>query len=272
MTDPKGTAAHESHLMATAHKEKTPAPSDKQPDRSGQVMEKPSLYTLLEADEEFYRTMSSELADIPARMRVPPFLIEDLVQEAWLSALQQDDPFVGEDGKRRLHGLLRKVVHDKAVDLRRHLDLIPCQSFDGQEMALIDEAEAQRAEMTEQREWLEALLEEAGGDHQENKEWVRAHFFQRVTVAELAQRSGMSVDAVESRIRRLVDKMREKARRSFRRKPNADFELASQGKKLEENRKRRDGIDPSHTAIIIEAQKATGNNRGRRRRLRASDG
>jgi|SRR5579884_208621 len=214
MTNPKGTA-HESHLVATADKEKTPAPSDKKPDRSGQGINKSALDKLLETDEEFYRTMSRELDQVLLRRKVPPLLIEDLVQEAWLSAVQHGDLFVGGNARRRLRGFLRKAARDKAVDLRRHLGLLFCQSFDGQEMALIDEAQAQRAELAEQHEWLEVLLENVGGDHQENKELVHAHFFQGVTVAELAQRLDMSVDAVDCRIRRLVEKMREKARKKF---------------------------------------------------------
>jgi RNA polymerase sigma factor (sigma-70 family) len=214
MTNPKGTA-HESHLVATADTERTHSPSDQKPDRSSQGIEKPSLYTLLGTDEEIHRMMSRELADILIRMKIPPFLIEDLVQEAWLSAVQHGELFVGADAKRLLRGFLRKAVHDKAVDLRRHLDLCPCQFLDGQKMEFSDEAEAQRAEMAEQHEWLEALLEDAGLGHEENKELLRAHFFQGVTISELAQRSGMSVDAVGSRIRRLVDKMREKVRKNF---------------------------------------------------------
>lgn len=212
MTNPKGTAAHDIPHAAAADKERTHSPSDNKPDRSGQGIEKPSLYTLLEADEEFYRTMSKELTKILVRMKVPPFMIEDLIQEAWLSAVRRRDLFVGSDARRRLHGFLRKAVHDQAVDLHRHLDPFPCQSFDGQETALSDEAEARRAEWAEQHEWLEALLENVGRDHERNKELLRAHFFQGVTVAELAQRLEMTVDAVDCRIRRLVEKLREKAR------------------------------------------------------------
>lgn len=82
-------------------------------------------------------------------------------------------------------------------------------------MELSDEAEIGRTDRAEQHEWLEALLEDASGDHEENKELVRAHFFQGVTVSQLAQRLGMTVDAVDCRIRRLVERMREKAREKF---------------------------------------------------------
>ncbi|HTU91325.1 MAG TPA: sigma-70 family RNA polymerase sigma factor [Gemmataceae bacterium] len=212
MMNLKGTLAHGIHPVAPGDKESTHSPADEKPYRIGQGIEKSAFDKLLASNEEFFRTMSMELADMLVRMRIPSFLIEDLIQEAWLSAVQHRDLFVGEYAKRLLRGFLRKAVHDKAVDVRRHLDSCPFQSFDGQEMALTDEVEAQRAELAEQHELLEALLDDAGGDHEENKELVRAHFVQGVTVAELAQRSGWSVDAVESRIRRLVEKMRANAK------------------------------------------------------------
>jgi RNA polymerase sigma factor (sigma-70 family) len=213
MKNPKGTAAHEMHLVATTDKKRKHSPPEDKSYQSVRGIAKSAFDKLLETDKGFYRTMNKELADILVRVKIPPFLLEDLVQEAWLSAVQHGDLFVGSDAKRRLRGFLRKAVHDKAVDLLRHLDLSPSQSLGGQEMALRDEAEAQRAEMAEQHEWLEALLEEAGLNHEENKELVRAHFFQGVPLSELAQRLGMTEDAVDCRIRRLVERMCEKARK-----------------------------------------------------------
>ena len=211
----KGTLAHEIHFVAMADQERTDSPAYDKNCWNGQGIENSALDKLLETDEDFYRMMNRELGGILVRMRIPPFLIEDLVQEAWLSAIQHRDLFVGGHVKRRLRGFLRKVVRNKVVDVRRHSALYPCQSFDGDEMEWRDEAEARHSAMAEQHELLEALLDDAGGDHEENKCLVRAHFFQGVTVSELAERSGITVDAVDSRIRRVLDKMRDSAGKFF---------------------------------------------------------
>lgn len=58
------------------------------------------------------------------------------------------------------------------------------------------------------------LLEEATLANEENLRLLRAHFFQGIPLSELAQQFGMTVDAVDCRIRRLLEKTHEFAEKS----------------------------------------------------------
>jgi RNA polymerase sigma factor (sigma-70 family) len=151
------------------------------------------------------------LSDIVARLKVPEYLIEDLVQEAWVSAVQhgdQFDRFTEEELKRRLPGLLRKMVHDKAVDLLRHLDCSPCQSLHAVGVEPIDDAEPTRVKTAERRAQLATLLarlqQEEPGDH-----WLLCeHRLERRKIRELAEEKGWTEHKVRCRLYRAMEKLR----------------------------------------------------------------
>lgn len=218
MKNPHRTTAYEMHLVAMTDKKGKHSPPDDKLDRSGRGIEKSALDKLLEMDKEFHPTTSKELADILVRMKIPPFLIEDLVQEAWLSAVQHSelfDQFEAREPKRRLLGFLTKVVHDKAVDILRRLDCYPCESLDAEEAEPIDDAEAKHAKAAEQREWLETLLAKIRPGHEDNVLLFRLHFFEEYSIQQLAQKFGITTDAVDGRVRRLMNKLREAAEGSL---------------------------------------------------------
>lgn len=171
-----------------------------------------ALDVLLETNDESYRTVSECLARLLARMKIPASLREDLVQEGWVYAVQhrdQFDQFEAGELKRRLLGLLRKVVHDKAVDMLRHLDCCACESLDAEEAEPIDDAESKHAKTTERREWLDALLETIRPGHEDNVLLFRLHFFDEYSIQELAQKFGRTAKSVDNRIRRVTNNLRQ---------------------------------------------------------------
>lgn len=211
MNNLKKTTAQESHPAATAEKMAPHYPLDGNHHPVGDSIKKTAFENLLNTEEELYQEVSLYLTEMLVRMKVPRSWIEDLVQEAWKSAAEHREIFAEKDVKPRLYGLLRRVAHDKAVDLFRHLDHCPCESLDAEGIEPIDGAEAKRAETSEQREMLDALLEEVRPDHEENMLLLRLHYFQGFSIQELAQRFGRTPKAVDNRIRRALIELRELA-------------------------------------------------------------
>lgn len=194
-------------------------------------VEPSALDNFLKRDEAFFRRESRLLAVVAARMRVPMSEMEDLLQEAWLSAVEHRDQFEEVELKPRLHGWMRAVIYGKAVDLQRHLGCRSCQSLSEEAIDLIDETPARSAAMAELREWLDALLAEASQGNEENLRLLHAFFFQERSINELAQQFGMTGDAVKGRIRRLAQRARALAKRKPSRKSKGAFDFAGSEKK-----------------------------------------
>lgn len=211
MMNYQGTTAQGINLAATADTKDLHSPSDGKPHASGHGIKKSVLDTLLKADMKFYRTVSRHLADNLAQMKMPSFLMEDLVQEAWLSAVQHRDrfdPLTEEELKRQLPGLLGKIVHDKAVDLLRHLCCCPCQSLDAEGIEPLDNAETQRAEKAETRAQLVALVERLQREDPQGHWLVCEHHLKKRTIRELAGERGWTENQVRCCLYRAMEKLR----------------------------------------------------------------
>lgn len=179
-------------------------------DRRGQKANQSAFDQLLEWDKAFFRTVNRQLTRIAASLGVPPSEVERVVAEAWRKAVEHRDRFEGDAIKQRLRSWLMKVVYGKSVDALRRLSKHPYESLNTCEDELIDPTEAKCAKATEIHEWLE----EAGQGNEENVCLLRLHYFQGITIPELARMYGMTAKSVESRIRRLVKKMGELAKRN----------------------------------------------------------
>ncbi len=196
-----------------------------------QPVEQSALDALLKWDETFYRTESKRLSVVAVQMRVPLSEIEDVVDEAWLSAVEHCAQFEGAEIKPRLHSWMQTVVFGKAVDWHRHHGCCPCVSLTQEGIEPIDAAQARRAEIEELREWLEALLEEASLGNEENLRLLHAHFFQGVSIQELARQFGLTADAVSGRIRRLEEKVRTLVEKKSKPQSQDSLRLRSRRKK-----------------------------------------
>ena len=178
---------------------------------------KPSAFDhLLKQNEAFFWMESRFLAAIAARIGVPRSDVEDVVAEVWVSVVKHRDKLVGAvDLKKQLHCLLRKIVQDKARDRRRHLQACPCQSLSGEGIEPSDEPAIKRAELAEIREWLEVRMMKASRGNKANLFLARAHFFDELSIPELAKQCGLTPKSVDGRIRRLEQRMYEAARGTF---------------------------------------------------------
>lgn len=176
---------------------------------SGDRAENTAFDYLLETDREFYPTESRYLARVAAGMGVPPPEVERVVGETWLEAVKNRNHFTGDEIKQRLHHWLMKAVRGKAVDALRRLGRHPCESLGAREEQLIDDTESRNAESSELQEWFDALLDKVSPGHDESVRLFRAHYVEGLSIQELAERFGMTTDAVDSRIRRVREKVRE---------------------------------------------------------------
>jgi RNA polymerase sigma factor (sigma-70 family) len=162
---------------------------------------------LLTIDGTFFQTVSLRLADRAAGMGVPPSEIEDVVAEVWLEVVKHYCQFADGVVEWQFQGWLLQVLHSKAVDALRRLNRHPCESLGGRE-ELIDDMETKRAEAAEWGEWLTVQLDKVGVGKEDNLRLLCAHFYQERPIHDLAQQFGMTPDAIDCRIRRLLRNLR----------------------------------------------------------------
>lgn len=174
-------------------------------------METSTLQNLLTTDETFFATESRRLAHLAARMKVPRADIDDVVQDAWASVAEHFPQLAGVNVLPCVRCWLRRVVHGKAVDRRRRLHCRSCESLSEKALDLIDNAEAARAETAELRESLTVLLAKVCWDSRESLRLLIAHCYHGRSLRELAHECGMTADAIDCRIRRLLRRLRELA-------------------------------------------------------------
>lgn len=198
-----------------------------QGDWRGDNVEHSAFDRLLESDKAFFRTVSRQLTRLAACLGLPPAEVEQVVAEAWLKAVKHRYLFEGVAIKHRLRCWLIKVVSGKSVDALRRLSKHPDESLNTCENELIDATEAKRAKTAEEHEWLEVLLEEASQGDEENVCLLRLHYFQGISIPELARLYGMTDKSVDSRIRRLVKKMGQLAKRNINVREHASIRLAA---------------------------------------------
>jgi RNA polymerase sigma factor (sigma-70 family) len=160
-------------------------------------------------DSPFYRTESKYLARLAASVGVPSLEVEHVVQEAWLAAVERREQFKGADVEQRLRRWLRNVVRHKAEDLRRHLGLCRFESLQGESLELPDDGGTECREVAEQNEWLQVLLAKVRVGNEKSHRLLCAHFLDKRSYEELASDFKMKPCAIESRIRRLLEKMRD---------------------------------------------------------------
>ncbi len=135
--------------------------------------------------------------------------VEQVVQDAWLAAVKKREEFLGTDIEQRLRSWLRNVVRHKAQDLRRHLALCQFETLDGESLELLDDSATECAEAAEVRETVHALLESVRVGNEESHRLLCEHWLQGRSYEELAHEYAMKPCAIESRIRRLLKKLRE---------------------------------------------------------------
>ena len=213
MEDTQGTMPQPEPPEPTTMTVDSPSLSIADEDKPKRESGAPSTFDhLMRAEESFFRTVNEYLSRLAAALGVPQDEVTDVVQEVWLDATRHRAQFTGLETEvaLRLRCWLTQVVYHKSIDALRRLGRHVCEGSGNWEKALIDTAETNRTEMGELREWLDALLEKAslGSD---NVRLLQAHYFLGLAFEELAKQWGMTEDAIASRVRRLVKKVRQNA-------------------------------------------------------------
>lgn len=170
--------------------------------------EKSAFDRLLDSNPGFYWTMCRQMDRKVARMELSQYDRERVVDDAWFKAVKHRHFFEGEATERRLRCWLLKVVHCMAVDAVRRRVAHPTVSIDSRENTFIDNTAARRAKTAELHEWFNVLLQPTNPDDEKNLDLLRAHYLQQVSIQKLAQSYGMTVNSVDKRIRRRVDRLR----------------------------------------------------------------
>lgn len=153
------------------------------------------------------------LRRIAAKVGVPHWNVEDVIQAALVEAWKRRADFTGADGLRHLRRWLRTVVHNRAVDAVRRREHRACQPLDVGQAEPIDKAERKRTEMRELRECLAVLLERSQAINQNSHRLMYAHYLEGQSILELAEEEGTTEDAINGRIRRHLKQLRPVARR-----------------------------------------------------------
>ncbi len=102
-------------------------------------------------------------------------------------------------------------MHDKAVDEVRALARrreVSLEALPAEPAARGPGGCAQREELEELSEWLNAGLAAMSGRNKEYADLVRAHYLGEQSNEELAARLGCSVDAIKGRIKRALNDFR----------------------------------------------------------------
>jgi DNA-directed RNA polymerase specialized sigma24 family protein len=81
-----------------------------------------------------------------------------------------------------------------------------------------DDVATEQTETAELREYLEALLRNVAQGNEENVALAVAHFFEEVSIHDLAEQRGLTPKSVEGRLRRLLEKAHDFLEKSHRSK------------------------------------------------------
>ena len=140
------------------------------------------------------------------KRKLSPEVTEDALQEVWLAAWQKRDEFVGEDAARYLHAWLRVTMGRKIVDALRRRRSVSLETLAQEPAALVETGRA-----AARRDWLAARLDEMATAESLNSRLFYGHFGSGRTIADLATKNDMTAKAVERRICRQLDKLRQAA-------------------------------------------------------------
>jgi RNA polymerase sigma factor (sigma-70 family) len=164
------------------------------------------IEALVESWDEFHPRATASLREMAARSELSPEDAEDAIEEVWLAVLPNLHLFVGKDTEREMDAWMRAVMRHKIGDVLRWRRLVSLESPTVEAMA-----SAEAGVETERRAWLEARLDEKAAEGSLNGQLLCGHFRAGRRIAELAAEHGMTEKAVESRICRQIDKLRQKA-------------------------------------------------------------
>jgi RNA polymerase sigma factor (sigma-70 family) len=156
--------------------------------------------------DEFYRRVSGELREMARKTRLSAEDIEDAIHETWLAALRNLPRFLGNDPERHMNAWMRAVMHHKIADVIRRRSLLSLE-----DLAMEPSAFIIAVDRSEQRAWVEARLADMAVEASLNARLLCGHFCDGRTIAELAAESEMTQRAVESRICRQIEKLRQEA-------------------------------------------------------------
>jgi RNA polymerase sigma factor (sigma-70 family) len=161
--------------------------------------------------EEFARLQGRRLFRIAAELRVPEDQIADLVQKVWLKILSNWASFRGPGGALQLLALSKKMMHDAAVDLLRHLDSARHASLEASAEEPMDAKASNPAnvlEMMERREELRAGLANLRTKSPKYAWVLEEHFLKGRSAEELAREKHKTKHAIESQITRALKALR----------------------------------------------------------------
>jgi RNA polymerase sigma factor (sigma-70 family) len=164
--------------------------------------------------DEFCRVITANLLRFAGGQKVPRDLCEDVVQEAWLRALEQDDDFRGERTLDRLFSWLAAIVYNVAVNALRELDRHSVHTLADSATELLDQNEVERTGSAERIERLTPLLERLRRAEPENCRLVCERYLAIRKVQDLAAETGRTAHEISCHIHRALRKMRSWAPRA----------------------------------------------------------
>ncbi len=160
---------------------------------------------MVDSWDVFFRSESDSLSR-RAQGKLSPEDVEDALQETWCSVLKELPQFVGEDAERQLDAWMRTVMRNKIVNAVRRRQFVSLENLAMESMASPEmEIELKR------RAWLDARLEEMTADGALNGQLMYGHCRDGRKIADLAAEYEMTAKAVESRICRQIEKLRDAA-------------------------------------------------------------
>lgn len=163
---------------------------------------------MLMQDSTFFTAETVSLLRLAARLGVTSEDAKELVQEAWLDAVEHRELFAGAEGARHFRGRMRRVVRNKARDRQRRLYRCWLVSLPVESGDLSDRAEEERRKVAEDWEWLEAVLAKGRMGSEKNHRLLCEHILEGRSLKELAREYNLKECAVEGRIRRHRKKLR----------------------------------------------------------------
>ncbi len=126
---------------------------------------------------------------------------DDLVQDAWIAAIER-----GPDGDGRLRGWLARVVRNLARQRWRSTQ----RRVDRERLVSRPETLEDQTQLFERYETYELVVKAVGELDEPYRRVVLLRYFEGRSTASIAQSLGVSIDAVEIRLRRALDKLRDK--------------------------------------------------------------